>query len=170
MKETAFVLDQATRKSLIIIDELGRGTSVADGIGISAAVIEAIQELKAYCLFATHYTEMCFAFHACRARGIVTLTLSSESTQGENAFRIKSGICEQEEYGRDLARKVGFSSEILAIAENIASFRIERGKRTETIEKIVKLSIDLVGLFRSSSLPESLMRQHLADLKIAFEN
>lgn len=59
MEETALICNQATRKSLVILDEVGRGTSTFDGLAIAQAVVEYIYEhLKARCLFATHYHEL----------------------------------------------------------------------------------------------------------------
>ncbi|KAL7862008.1 hypothetical protein SRHO_G00134490 [Serrasalmus rhombeus] len=59
MKEVAYIIHTATDKSLIIIDELGRGTSAEEGIGICHAVCEFIISVKAFTLFATHFLELC---------------------------------------------------------------------------------------------------------------
>ncbi len=59
MEETALICNQATANSLVILDEVGRGTSTYDGIAIAHAVIEYIySHVKARCLFATHYHEL----------------------------------------------------------------------------------------------------------------
>ena len=59
MIEVCSLIKSATENSLLLIDELGRGTSTKDGVAISAAIIEYIyQDLKSYCLFATHFYEL----------------------------------------------------------------------------------------------------------------
>jgi DNA mismatch repair protein MutS len=77
MVETAAILSQATAKSLVILDEIGRGTSTYDGLAIAWAVVEAMHDdVQCRTLFATHYHELtrlagrldCLSLHHVRAR------------------------------------------------------------------------------------------------------
>ena len=77
MIETAVILAQATSRSLVILDEIGRGTSTYDGLAIAWAVVEAMHdEVRCRTLFATHYHELtrlagrldCLSLHHVRAR------------------------------------------------------------------------------------------------------
>ena len=60
MVETSKIINQATSNSLVILDELGRGTSTEDGLAISQAVLEFIlYEIRCFTLFETHYKQLC---------------------------------------------------------------------------------------------------------------
>jgi DNA mismatch repair protein MSH6 len=59
LEETAVMLREASNRSLLVIDELGRGTSTYDGVAIAGATLAAISKIGCICLFATHYHKLC---------------------------------------------------------------------------------------------------------------
>src|SRR5439155_23834776 len=82
MRETAHILRHATRKSLVILDEIGRGTSTYDGVSIAWAVAEHLHDvIGCKTLFATHYHELC-ALAESRPR-VRNLSVAVREWQGE---------------------------------------------------------------------------------------
>lgn len=67
MRETAFILRNIDSKSLVIVDELGRGTSSRDGLAIALSISEALVETKALVWFATHFTDLGELLHGDRS-------------------------------------------------------------------------------------------------------
>jgi len=118
MEETALICRQATSKSLVILDEVGRGTSTYDGLAIAQAVIEYIYDhIKARCLFATHYHELTeLKKHA----GIVPFYAASSVTENGILLlhTIIPGIA-QGSFGIDVARSAHVPQEIVSRAREI---------------------------------------------------
>jgi DNA mismatch repair protein MutS len=85
MEETAMICTHATEKSLVILDEVGRGTSTFDGLAIAQAVVEYIfTHIKARCLFATHYHELTYL--QAQYPGIIAYSAASKKTQSGIVF------------------------------------------------------------------------------------
>ncbi len=85
MEETAHICQYATASSLVILDEVGRGTSTFDGVALAQAIIEHIQmQVRARCLFATHYHELTAL--AGRIPGIVNYHVASKKIGEEIIF------------------------------------------------------------------------------------
>lgn len=128
MREIAFILHNVTSKSLIIIDELGRGTSTTDGLAIAIAVAEALIESKAYVWFVTHFRDLPRIL-AERA-GVVNLHLAVDMTEDFSKmhmrYRILDGLEEQRFYGLVLARVVGLPSNVVETATKVSQALHER--------------------------------------------
>jgi DNA mismatch repair protein MutS len=127
MTETANILRNATQKSLMILDEIGRGTSTFDGLSIAWAVTEYISEkVKAKALFATHYHELT---DLSLLRGnIRNLNVAVREWNDQVVFlrRIIEGGADRS-YGIHVARLAGLPAEVLERAKEIL-LNIEKGE------------------------------------------
>ncbi|KAG6044861.1 hypothetical protein E4U39_002928 [Claviceps sp. Clav50 group G5] len=126
MREMAFILRNVDGKSLVIIDELGRGTSTRDGLAIAIAMSEALIQSKAFVWFATHFVDL---VHVLGDRpGVVSLHLASERRTSDEGvpqlamlYKATQGTVDTtEHYGIELARSIGFSEEFIRRAEEVA--------------------------------------------------
>ena len=119
MAECARILHQATPRSLLILDEVGRGTSTFDGLAIAWAVAEHIHDvLGARTLFATHYHELCdLARDKPRA---VNLTMAVTEVEGRVVFlrKILAGAASRS-YGIHVARLAGLPEAVLRRAREV---------------------------------------------------
>lgn len=113
MQEAAHILRTASRNSLVIIDELGRGTSTQDGMSIAYAVMQKLLLMQSKTLFATHYHEL--ARIDTSAIQLLTLQVSEQGGQVRFLRRVIEGIANSS-YGLNVARMAGIGREVLAHA------------------------------------------------------
>ena len=120
MSEVAYILKNATRRSLIIYDEVGRGTSTYDGMAIARAVVEytASKKIGAKTLFATHYHEL--TDMEGEYDGIVNYSIAAKKRGGEVIFlrKILRGGAD-ESYGVEVAKLAGVPNEVVRRAREI---------------------------------------------------
>jgi DNA mismatch repair protein MutS len=117
MNETAHILRTATPRSLIIMDEIGRGTSTRDGLAIAWAVcLSVLDRIRARTLFATHFHELTKLEHP----GISNLSMDVRDRDGQIVFlkRVREGPSSNS-YGIHVARLAGLPLETLSLAERI---------------------------------------------------
>lgn len=121
MNEVSNIIKSATKNSLIILDEVGRGTSTYDGLSIAWAVVEYIHEkVKAKTLFATHYHELTQLQE--KLDGIINLTITAEERGDDIVFlrKIVKGSTNKS-YGIQVARLAGIHQDIINRANEILS-------------------------------------------------
>jgi DNA mismatch repair protein MutS len=132
MTETANILRNATAKSLIILDEIGRGTSTFDGVSIAWAVAEFLHDNSAHAaktLFATHYHEM--AELAVTRSGIQNFNIAVKEWNDQIIFlrKIVAGGASHS-YGIQVARLAGLPVEVIDRAKEILR-NLEKGEFVE---------------------------------------
>ncbi|MGI8955422.1 MAG: DNA mismatch repair protein MutS [Chthoniobacterales bacterium] len=134
MNETANIVNNATERSLIILDEIGRGTSTFDGLSIAWSVAEFLHDkIKARTLFATHYHELTKL--AEERSGVCNLNVAVREWNEQIIFlrKIVPGGADKS-YGIQVARLAGLPQEILNRAKDILSHLEKPNVATETRE------------------------------------
>ena len=126
MSEVSNILRNATENSLLILDEIGRGTSTFDGLSIAWAVVEYLaKEIKAKTLFATHYHEL--SVLEGKLENVKNYCIAVSKEQGEIQFlrKIMPGGAD-ESYGIDVAKLAGVPAPVLDRAREISAFLNEK--------------------------------------------
>lgn len=161
MIETANILNNATSKSLIIIDEVGRGTSTFDGISIAWAVAEYIaRTIAARTLFATHYNELTEL--AITLEGVKNYNVSVKEWGDQIIFlrKVEEGPADKS-YGIQVARLAGLPLEVIGRAKEVLT-NLEKEELNEAGEpkfashkpKKGTVQLDLFGAREDSLLSE----------------
>ncbi len=139
MNEVAYILDNATEKSLIILDEIGRGTSTFDGMGIAWAVAEYIADVKkcgAKTMFATHYHELTQLEE--RIPSVKNYSVAVKKRGDTISFLrkiIRGGA--DESYGVDVAALAGVKKSVVKRAREIVE-SLERHDSQEVSEAKIR--------------------------------
>jgi len=153
MNEVAQIVKYATNRSLIILDEIGRGTSTFDGMSIARAVIEYIKErIKAKTLFATHYHELIEL--ADFNQSIKNYSVAVKERGNEVVFlrRIVPGGADKS-YGIHVAQLAGLPKKLIERAKTILS-ELEQNQHTPIILEQAAATITPVSLFESTVTTE----------------
>ena len=145
MSECAYILKNATSKSLVILDEVGRGTSTFDGMSLAWAIAENLYKKRVFTLLATHYLELTEL--AKLYSGIKNYHVTVKEWNGEVIFlyKVLPGIANQS-YGIEVAKLAGIPQEVVDRAKEIL-YKLESKSLKETKEltlapkKVLQLSI-----------------------------
>ncbi len=130
MVETAAILSQATARSFVILDEVGRGTSTYDGLALAWAVVEAVHETnRCRCLFATHYHELARLADSCDALSLHHVRAREWKGDLVLLHELAQGPADRS-YGLAVAKLAGIPKPVVARAKAVLD-KLEKG-RAET--------------------------------------
>lgn len=123
MREISYILRNVDGRSLVIVDELGRGTSTTDGLAIAIAIAEALVDSHAFVWFATHFRDL--ARIMAERSGVVNLSfavkLSHETSKMTMLYKIQEGHVQEKFYGLALAKVLPFPPQVLDVAQRVST-------------------------------------------------
>lgn len=179
MREMSFILRNIEPRSMVIIDELGRGTSTVDGLSIAIAIAEALVESQALVWFATHFRDL--ARIMAERNGVVNLhlavELSAATSEMTMLYKIADGYVQDKHYGLALARLVALPSDLVEIAQkasetlNWKSENRNKSPRVIAIAKRRKLILALreqLKQARDGKMEGEMLRKWLKKLQDEF--
>ena len=136
MNETSLILNNATERSLVILDEIGRGTSTFDGLSIAWSVAEHLHDhIGARCLFATHYHEITALAQSRRAVKNYNVAVKEWNQQIIFLRKILPG-CAEKSYGIQVARLAGLPENVIARAKEVLQ-QLESGHQpAESVKEV----------------------------------
>ena len=135
MVETAAILNQATPRSLVILDEIGRGTATFDGLSIAWATLEHLHDVnKCRALFATHFHELGALKE--RLAALAPHTMRVKEWQNEVVFlhEVAPGAADRS-YGIHVAQLAGLPAAVVARAEQVLA-ALEKGEQSGAVTKL----------------------------------
>ena len=155
MSETANILHNATSNSLVLLDEIGRGTSTYDGLALALSIAEdLLNRIEAFTLFATHYFELTALANEQNAAANVHMTAVQH--RGNVAFlhTVKEGATSRS-YGIDVAKLAGVLPHVI---------RKARKRLTELERVAMRPEDDALGLFADEETQTSTDQEIIAQL------
>ncbi len=171
MQEAANILNNATSKSLIILDEIGRGTSTYDGVSIAWAITEYIHNnIQAKTLFATHYHELIAVVESLPHAQNYCVSVKEKNGPVLFLYKLEKGGINKS-YGIEVARLAGLPKEVVEQSKHILK-DLEEDVVDQNIQKTARdhkerTNEDQMDLFGNAALIEEFERKtrHLSKMK-----
>jgi DNA mismatch repair protein MutS len=163
MTETANILHNATEQSLVLMDEIGRGTSTFDGLSLAwACAIHLAEQVGAFCLFATHYFELTTLADTIDNVANVHLDASEYNDDIVFLHRVQNGPASQS-YGIQVARLAGLPSAVIDSAR-LELQRLENSSKPANTTASPPLQSDLFSAATDTRLFDALSELEPDDL------
>jgi DNA mismatch repair protein MutS len=162
MIETAAILNQATERSFVILDEIGRGTATYDGLSIAWATLEHLHGVnKCRALFATHYHELTGL--ATKLPHLANATMKVREWQDQIIFlhEVTSGVADRS-YGIHVARLAGLPPAVINRAQKVLE-RLEREGSKVSASNLAE-ELPLFSVASPAPLRESAVEKRLRDI------
>lgn len=143
MKESAYALENATKNSLILFDELGRGTSTYDGMSLAGSIIDYIAtKIRCKTLFSTHYHELTDMEN--KLPGIHNVHVSIDETNGDITFlhKVMDGAVDKS-YGINVAKLANLSHEVIKKANELLKEYESKSINTSKTKIVKQYTLDL---------------------------
>jgi DNA mismatch repair protein MutS len=154
MNETALILNNATERSLVILDEIGRGTSTFDGLSIAWSVAEHLHDhIGARCLFATHYHEITALAQSRSAVKNYNVAVKEWNQQIIFLRKILPG-CAEKSYGIQVARLAGLPENVIDRAKEVLQ-QLESGHQPAESVKEVPVATSVPAKTRKKAISDA---------------
>jgi len=135
MVETAAILNQATARSLVILDEIGRGTATFDGLSIAWATLEHLHDVnRCRALFATHFHELGALRERLVPRAPYTMRVKEGQNEGGFLHEVGPGAADRS-YGIHVAQLAGLPAAVVARAEEVLA-ALEKGEQSGAVARL----------------------------------
>ncbi|XP_035824498.1 mutS protein homolog 4 [Aplysia californica] len=178
MKETNYILQNVTDNSLVIIDELGRGTSAEEGVGICWAISECLLKKKAFTFFVTHFRQLTdlnrnypnvseYYFEVQRV-----FNAEARCEKISYTHVLSRGVTPETHYGLQLASMSTIPTSVIEDARKIADNIEQRREKTRRRDIVVlrqhadfSLAMKLIQVAKNSRMDEDALRMYLKSLR-----
>ncbi|XP_017426176.1 DNA mismatch repair protein MSH4 isoform X2 [Vigna angularis] len=177
MKETAFIMQNVSRRSLIVMDELGRATSSTDGFAMAWSCCEHLLSLKAYTIFASHMENISELATIYPNVKILHFLVDLKNNHLDFKFQLKEGTTRIPHYGLLLAEVAGLPSSVIETARAITTRIAEKEEKRMEVNCIQHYSIQRIYhaaqrllCLKYCNQDEDTIRQALLNLKESCTN